>query len=99
MREHPLSKLARSKKYQQLYIEYREGRLRLFENETDFTPTQLEFLEWCQVHYIIRQDIINKEIYAFKDLQNDPMRVKAYLIIKSKIIEERIKREKSKKGR
>jgi len=82
MRESILSMMARSDYYQTLYREYREGRLEIFKNRTELTGLQVAFLKWLEIFHIIKEDIINKEPCAFKDIVNSPMRVQAYLVYK-----------------
>ena len=86
MKENPLSKLARSDYYQFLYKEYLKGRIKLFQNETDLTNLQIEFLKWLEVFKVIIDDINEGEDFAFKEILNDPLRVQAYIVFKSRKI-------------
>jgi hypothetical protein len=93
MKENLLSKVARSDYMQTLFNEYKEGRLRIWENRIDLTPIQNEMLRWCSIFNMINEDIAMQEPCARKEILDDPFRVMAYLVYKT-----RKRQDKSKKS-
>jgi len=95
MKEPIASKLAKLEHYQFLYREYKEGRIKLFKNEIDFTEIQLDFLKWLEIVKVVKDDIDSEESFAYSEILDDPMRFHAYLVYKSR----KIKKDKKKKDK
>lgn len=84
MRNNPLRELARSFKYQMLYTRMKEGlSVRFFDNDSDFSELQLNFLYYLELYHNLNQSIYLKEPnLSYKHLESD-IRVDAYLYWKS----------------
>jgi len=79
----PLRILARSPRWQILYSRSKEiGSLRLFNNDRDFTPLQLSFLQWLEVYSSLETDLAMKEKYISRDVIEDDYRTDAYLYVR-----------------
>lgn len=89
MKEPILLKLAKLESNQQLYTEYKNGRVKLFKNLEDLTELQRTYLRWLEIVHAIKKDIMNQEKYAWEDILDSSLRIRAYLICKNK----KIKRE------
>lgn len=88
-----LRKLARSIKYQMLYIRSKEmSSIKLFNNDSDFTSIQLLFLYWLEIYAILYADLASKNrknqpIYIRlidEDVIEDDLRADAYLLWRNK---------------
>jgi hypothetical protein len=68
-RQDPLRKLARSPYYQILYARARElACVHLFENTTDFSRIQHEFLYWIALYNRLYQDLAMDGRYLTEDI-------------------------------
>lgn len=57
-----IRKLAKSNKYQGIYSLAKEMKLKIFENETDFTDIQLIFLRYLNYYSSLNMDITLNEV-------------------------------------
>jgi len=79
----PLRILARSPRWQILYARSKEhSGLHLFNNETDFTPLQIAFLQWLEIYHSMAMDLAMKEKGLSKDVFEDDYRCDAYLYLR-----------------
>lgn len=80
IKEPPLRRLARSRRWQTLYTQAKEiGGIRLFENTTNFTPIQVLFLELLQIYHVLYTDLALKEEFISEEVIKDWIRADAYL--------------------
>lgn len=98
----PLRRLAKSFKYQSLYARASElGSIQIFENTSDFSKIQLEFLYWLGLYHRLYQDLAMEEKYLTEETIADDLLCDCYLIwehrVKHKEELERIRNPHSKK--
>lgn len=55
------------------------AHISLFENQTDFTPVQVSFLQWLEVYHSLEVDLATKEPYISREVIEDDIRCDAYL--------------------
>ena len=80
----PLRKLAKSPKWQTIYSRSKEvNGTKLFNNETDFTPFQVMFLQWLEIYHSLESDLMMKEKNISKEVIDDEIRTDAYLYCRS----------------
>lgn len=80
----PLRNLARSTHWQIIYSRCKEvGGIRLFDNDIDFTPIQIAFLQWLEIYHGLEIDLAMKEPYIDRDVIEDDIRCDAYLHMRS----------------
>lgn len=88
-----IRQLARSHRWQLLYARSKEtSGIKLFNNEADFTPLQVLFLQWLEIYNSIHHDIAMDECTLKSDELDNDIRVDAYLYCKS--IKDKNKTEK-----
>ena len=97
----PLRKLARSVKYQNLYARATDlSCIHLFDNTSDFSKVQHEFLYWIALYSRLYQDLAMGEQYLTQEVIDDDLLCDCYLIWEQKIKRkeqlERIKNPSSK---
>lgn len=81
-----IRKLAKSHKYQVLFNRAKDiSGIQLFNNKTEFSYIQILFLHWLNIYNTLFMDLLRKEEYITEDVINDPIRVDAYLIYRSKV--------------
>lgn len=79
-------KLARSFKYQHLYSAAQNlSSVYLFENLSDFSRIQLEFLYWITLYNRLYQDLAMGEKYLTEEVIDDDFLCDCYLIWEEKI--------------
>ena len=82
----PLRKLARSVKYQNLYVRASDlACIHLFDNTSDFSKIQHEFLYWIAVYSRLYQDMAMGEKYLTQEVIDDDLLCDCYLIWEQKI--------------
>lgn len=75
-----LRELARNTHWQIVYSRSKEiSGISLFENNTDFTPVQVAFLQWLEIYHSLEVDLAMKEPYITRDVIEDDIRCDAYL--------------------
>ncbi len=100
MMEKIIRKLARSDRYQLLYIKAKDlNGIKLFKNEIDFSWIQVIFLMWLQIYHNLYQDLASEEDYLSKSVIIDDMRCDAYLLFKRKTRHLKDKRKTDKSGK
>ena len=77
-----MRKLAKSSKYQNLFALAKEMKLKLFNNDYDFSDLQLSFIQWLNFYYILNWDIDMGDIDDIVFL--DPIYEEAYIYYKHK---------------
>jgi len=88
----PLRKLARSSQYQVLYVRAKElGCIHLFENTSDLSRIQMEFLYWIALYNRLYQDLAMGEDCLTEEIIDDDLLCDCYLIW-----EEKVKRKREK---
>ena len=86
MRKDYIRELARSDYWQTLYVRSKEiGTLQLFNNCTELTDLQVQFLAWLEIYSTLNMDIATKEPYINDDIIASEIRTDAYLWYKRKI--------------
>jgi hypothetical protein len=91
--ESPIRKLARTPNWMTIYSKAKEiGSIKLFNNDTDFSQLQIDFLRYLELMYNLYTDLALQEEFLIEEVIIDPIRADAYLLYKSKKREE----EKSK---
>ncbi len=76
----PIRQLASSKKWQIIYNRAKEcGSLKLFENASDLTTLQLEFLQWLHIYAILYEDMSTDEPFIDQDVIDDEILTDCYL--------------------
>ena len=95
--EKALRKLARSRDYQIMYARSKDMGIKLFDNDTELTPIQLEFLQWLEIYNSIYSDLYcNKEGLSEKVIENDFL-CDGYLIYERREREAQVKPQNNKK--
>lgn len=80
-----LRELARSPKWQSLYAHVKQmGNLRLFDNNFDLTPIQLNFLHWLEINEFLEKELVRESKYLNRDIIKDNIRVDAYLLMRKR---------------
>jgi len=80
-----MRKLASSFNWQMLYARAKElSSLRLFENDSDLTVLQTQFLYWLEIYQSLATDLALKEKNISPEVIADEIRCDAYLLWKSK---------------
>lgn len=77
-----IRQLAKTNKYQTLYSHVKEGGLQLFENTSNYTDTQVMFLNYLSFYYILYSDIAMD--YVDEIVLNDLVYEDAYFYYKKK---------------
>lgn len=92
-----LRKLARSKTWQNLYVNSKEiSSVHLFENSNDLTQLQLDFLRWLAIYHHLETELnSNSSPYLSREVIEDDIRAEAYLLFSSRI--DRIDKDKKAK--
>lgn len=75
-----LNDLAKSNKYQTLYMLMKESGISFFENDTDFTIYQIYFINILALYYSIYHDIAMD--YVAEEVIDDKIYVDAYIYYK-----------------
>lgn len=83
-----LRKLARSDKWQLIYSQCKECRLKLFKNASDLTTVQLLFINWLSIYASVNMDIAMKKKYIGREYLKDDLRIDAYLLLRSTLKDE-----------
>lgn len=72
--------LARSTHWQIVYSRSKElAQICLFENQTDFTPIQTNFLQWLEIYHSLEVDLATKQPHISREVIEDDIRCDAYL--------------------
>jgi hypothetical protein len=77
-----LKKLARSSEAQILYSRAKELRLRLFDNESDFSKLQIWYLYFLELYHMLYQELQAKEDFLTEEVLEDDIRTEAYLMLR-----------------
>lgn len=76
--------LARSNYWQIIYARSKEyNGIKLFDNDSNFTPLQISFLQWLETYSCLDMDISIKEKNISQEVINDDVRCDAYLYWRS----------------
>lgn len=76
-----IRKLARSDRYQLLYIKAKDlNGIKLFNNEIDFSWIQMIFLMWLEIYNNLYRDLATGEDYLDKSVIIDDIRCDAFLL-------------------
>ena len=76
-----IRKLARSDRYQLLYIKAKDlNGIRLFKNEIDFSWVQTIFLMWLEIYQNLYQELATGADYLSKAVIIDDVRCDAFLL-------------------
>lgn len=79
-----IRELARSHHWQIVYSRSKEiAGISLFENQTDFTPVQIAFLQWLEIYHGLEVDLAMKEPYITREVIEDDIRCDAYLQLRN----------------
>jgi len=89
MKESPLEKLARSYEIRTLY----NNKLPLFNNNKNFSYIQLVFLNMVERYNQLITDIAMGEENTEEGMEEDPLRVEAYFLWKSKKFKDMVRPE------
>lgn len=93
-----LRKLARDFKWQYLYKKCKDfPQFNIFENGSDLSRIQLDFLQWLELYSIAETDLITKKPFISKEVIEDDMRLDAYFILRRQLDKEEENPKKSKK--
>lgn len=84
-KNNPIRTLARSTKWQTLYARAKEMNIQLFENVTDYSAIQIEFLYWLELYHSLYMDLGMNEPYISENVIKDDIRVDAYVLWRSKV--------------
>lgn len=100
----PLRKLARSSHFQHIYARAKELHgIHFFENTSDLSKIQIEFLYWLSLYNRLYQDLIMKEPYLTEEIIDNDFLCDCYLIWESKVKRkeelEKIKNSDSKRSK
>lgn len=72
--------MARSAKWQIIYSRSKEmAQIGLFENQLDFTPVQIAFLQWLEIYHSLELDLSMKEPHISREVIEDDIRCDGYL--------------------
>jgi hypothetical protein len=75
-----LRKLARSLYWQTIYSRSKEhATIGIFQNTIDFTPLQINFLQWLEVYHSLEIDLSMKKEYLTREVIEDDILCDAYL--------------------
>src|SRR5208283_1669525 len=55
------------------------AQIGLFENRTDFTPLQVQFLYWLEIYHSLEVDLASKKNYISREVIDSELRADAYL--------------------
>lgn len=92
-----LRKLARSDKWQRLYIRAKElNGIHLFSNNSDLSDSQMAFLQWIEIYSVLREDIVMKRPGINEEILEDDIRTDAYLLVRPSLLEKEDKDSKKK---
>lgn len=87
--EDSLRRLARSSHWITLYNRSKEiGSIKLFNNDSDYSSLQVNFLRWLELMSGLYMDIALGEEFISEQVIEDEIRTNAYLFYKSKKREE-----------
>ncbi len=93
-----LKKIAKSDQWQILYNRAKEiGTLKLFDNGSDLSGIQINFLYLLQMYNVLYQDLAEKRDYISEEVIADDIRTEAYLLLRQEIINQKDKKNNSKK--
>jgi len=79
-----LRKLAKNDYWSSLYSRAKDLKLKLFNNETDFTVLQVRFLNWLEIYNHLYIELAMNEELLSKHVIEDDIRTDAYLLYKRK---------------
>jgi len=80
-----LRKLAKSVKYQNLYIRAKElHNIKIFNNDSDFTYLQVLFLYYLELYASLNAASNSQEKYLTEEVIDDWIRIESYLLWKNK---------------
>jgi hypothetical protein len=89
-----IRKLAQQPQYQILYARMKDvPQLKLFENTTDLSNLQIEFLYWLETYHQLYQQLAAKEKHLTKKVIEDNIECDAYLYYKDNVKEKDLKEE------
>lgn len=75
-----IRELAKSYYWQTIYARSKEhADISLFNNKTDFTPLQINFLQWLEIYHSLELDLSMKKEYLSREVINDSIRCDAYI--------------------
>ena len=79
-----LRALARTTEWQIIYSRSKEmAQIGLFQNQNDFTPLQISFLQWLEIYHSLEIDLAMKKPNISREVIEDDIRADAYLYWKS----------------
>ena len=82
----PLRKLARGMKYQSLYSRASElTGIQIFDNTSDFSSIQLDFLYWLTLYHRLYQDLVMGVECLTQEVIDDDLLCDCYLIWERKV--------------
>ena len=84
IKENPLRTLARSPYWLTIYNRAKELKLKLFENDSDFSQIQILFLQYLESIANLYLDLALGEELLCDEAINDWIRAEAYLLYKQK---------------
>jgi len=85
-KDNPLRLIAKTNHWQTVYSRSKElSNLKLFKNDTDFTPIQINFLQWLEIYYSLELDLAMKKPFISREVINDEMRTDAYLLVRDEL--------------
>jgi len=86
-----IRKLAQSSDYQTIYNRAKElGSIRLFNNDSDFSKTQIVFLSYLQMYSILYQELQTaQDDYLTEEVLEDWTRTEAYLVYRKQKTEKK----------
>jgi len=78
-----LQKLARSNYAQLLYARAKELNLKFFQNDSDLSVLQINYLYYLEIYHSVYQDLYMKEPNISQAIIEDDLRLEAYLVWKA----------------
>lgn len=59
------------------------AQIGLFENKIDYTPLQIQFLQWLEIYHSLEVDLATKKSHISREVIDDDIRTDAYLYWRS----------------
>jgi hypothetical protein len=76
----PIRALAKSRHWQIVYSRSKElAQVGLFQNQHDFTPLQVSFLQWLEIYHGLELDLVSNKPHLSREVIDDGIRCDAYL--------------------
>ena len=93
-----LKKIAKSDQWQILYNRAKEiGTLKLFDNDSDLSGIQINFLYLLQMYNVLYQDLAEDRDYISQEVIEDDIRTEAYLLLRQELRKKKDNKNYSKK--